>query len=221
MLPVAQHPEPLELRLLPGDLLRRVRAAQLQRFLDRQVLAVRLLDLHLDRHAVAVPARDVGRIESRHRPALDDQVLQDLVERMPDVDVGVGVGRTVMQHEARSSRAGLPNGLVDLVLLPLADPARLALREIAAHRKRRVGQIERRLVIGLRIVGHAGVVGGSIVRIGKDLQRVASLATGTAPAKNARASATSPRMRRARMSRSGNRSSSRSLCTNSTATRRP
>jgi hypothetical protein len=33
--------------------------------------------------------------------ALDDDVLEDLVDRVADVDVAVGVGRAVVQHEAR------------------------------------------------------------------------------------------------------------------------
>ena len=117
---------------------------------------MRLLDLHLDRHPVAVPAGHVRRIEPRHRPALDDDVLQDLVERMPDVDVGVRVRRAVVQHEARAPGAtprGSPRRLC--FCCHSLHPARLAPGEIAAHRKRRVGQIQRRLVIGFRIVGHA------------------------------------------------------------------
>jgi hypothetical protein len=33
---------------------------------------------------------------------LDDDVLEDLVDRVADVDLAVGVGRAVVQHEARA-----------------------------------------------------------------------------------------------------------------------
>ena len=151
MVPVAQHAQPPEVGLLLHDLLVRVGAREPLRFLDRDVLAVRLLDLHLDRHAVAIPARHVRRVEARERLALDDDVLQDLVDRVADVDVVVRVRRAVVQHEARPARRRRPDGLVDLLLLPLLDPGRLALREIAAHRKPRVRQIERGLVVELSI----------------------------------------------------------------------
>jgi hypothetical protein len=60
-----------------------------------------LLDLVLDRQAVAVPARHVGRVEAGQRLGTDDDVLEDLVHRVADVDVAIGVRRAVVQHEAR------------------------------------------------------------------------------------------------------------------------
>jgi hypothetical protein len=56
-------------------------------------------DLVLDGQAVAVPARHVGRVEAGHGLGADDDVLEDLVERVADVDAAVGVGRAVVQHE--------------------------------------------------------------------------------------------------------------------------
>ena len=51
-----------------------------------------LLDLPFDRQAMAVPARHVIRIEAEHLLASRHHVFEDLVERMPDMDVAVGVG---------------------------------------------------------------------------------------------------------------------------------
>jgi hypothetical protein len=99
MLPVAQDAEALELRLLPRDLLGCIGTAEAQRFFHRQMLAMCLFDLHLDWHAMAIPARHVGRVETRHRPALDNEILQYLVERVADVDIGVRIGRAIVQHE--------------------------------------------------------------------------------------------------------------------------
>ncbi len=147
VVPVAQHAEPLEVLLLPLDLLGRVGAREPLRLRRGDVLAVLLLDLHLDRHAVAVPARHVGRIETRQRAALHDHVLEDLVDRVADVDVAVGVGRAVVQDEARTPARGFADAPVEAARLPGGDPLGFALREVAAHGKRRVGQIEGVLVV--------------------------------------------------------------------------
>ena len=48
----------------------------------------------------------VRRVEARHRPRLDDDVLQDLVERVADVDLAVGVGRPVVQDELAARPCG-------------------------------------------------------------------------------------------------------------------
>ena len=154
MIPVTQHAQALEIRLLQRDLLGRVRPAQPLRLRDRQVLAVGLFDLHLDRHAVAIPARHVGRVEAGELFALDDDVLEDLVDGGADVDRTVRIRRTVVQHEARPAAARDAQRLVHFALLPILDPAGLAPGEIAAHGKRRVGEIQCRLVVGLRVVGH-------------------------------------------------------------------
>jgi hypothetical protein len=66
---------------------------------SRQVAAVQLLDGVLDRQAVAVPARCVERVEAFQLAALDDHVLEDLVDRVADVDLAVGVRRAVVQDE--------------------------------------------------------------------------------------------------------------------------
>ena len=189
MVPVAQHAEALELLALRVDLRGRVRAREPLRFRGRQVLAVRLLDLHLDGHAVAVPAGHVRRVEAREPLALDDDVLEDLVDRVPDVDVAVRVRRPVVQHEARPAGGRRANRLVHLPLLPVAHPAGLAPGQVPAHRERRVGQVQRRLVVGLRIVGH-GLQSAFVARQGR------------AVAKYSRACATSARICRVSASRS-------------------
>ena len=60
---------------------------------------VLFLDLPFDRQAVAVPARDVVGIEAEHLLAARHHVLENLVERMPDMDVAVRVRRAVVQDE--------------------------------------------------------------------------------------------------------------------------
>jgi hypothetical protein len=66
--------------------------------------AVLLLDLPFDGQAVAVPAGDVAGVLPHHLLGADDHVLQDLVQRVPDVEVAVGVGRAVVEREALAPR---------------------------------------------------------------------------------------------------------------------
>ena len=76
---------------------------------DRHLALLRAelaIDLQLDRQAMAVVADDVRRVEPGHRSRLDDEILQDLVHRRADVDVAVGVGRAVVQHELRRACRG-------------------------------------------------------------------------------------------------------------------
>lgn len=89
---------------------------------DGEVLAVHLLDLHFDRHAVAVPARNVRGLEALKGLFLEDHVLEDLVDGVTDVDVAVGVGRTVMKDELLGVAAGVDDAFVDVLFIPLPDP---------------------------------------------------------------------------------------------------
>jgi hypothetical protein len=76
--------------------------------------AVLLLDLPLDRQAVAVPARHVVAVVPAHLERAGDHVLQDLVERMADMDVAVGIGRAVMQHVFRAAVKRL--GIIECIV---------------------------------------------------------------------------------------------------------
>jgi len=149
VVPLAQHAEADEILLLALDLLGGKGAAQRARLVGRQVLAVQLLDLVLDRQAVAVPARHIGRVEAGQRLRAHDDVLEDLVDGMADVDVAVGVRRAVVEYKPRPPGRGLADLLVELAALPVGDPLRLAPGEIALHREGRVGKVQ-----GFSVVGH-------------------------------------------------------------------
>jgi hypothetical protein len=154
MLPVAEHAQALEVGHLLGDLLGGVGAAPGLHLVAAQLAPVGLLDLVLDRQAVAVPARHVHGIEAGQLARLDDHVLEHLVDRMADVQLAVRVRRPVVQHELRPADARIAQALVGALLLPLLHPRRLALGQIAAHREGRVGQVERGAVVGRFGRGH-------------------------------------------------------------------
>ncbi len=157
MVPVAEHADALEVGHLLRDLLGGVGAALRLHLVARQAAAEGLLDLVLDRQAVAVPARGVARVEAGELARLDDHVLQDLVGGVADVQLAVRVRRAVVQHEPRPAVARLAQPLVDALVAPRLDPARLALGQVAAHRERRVGQVQRLAVVDRR--SGAGSVG--------------------------------------------------------------
>src|SRR5436853_388861 len=78
---------------------------------------------------MAVPARHVVGIEAKHLLALCHHVLEDLVQRVANMDVAVGVGRSVMQHEFGAAARALAQLAVEVDLVPALEDFRLALRQ--------------------------------------------------------------------------------------------
>ena len=103
--------------------------------------------------AVAVPARHVHRVQPLELARLDDHVFQNLVDRMTDMDLAVGIRRAIVQHKLFCTAARDAQLFVNAFVFPFLGPARLALGQVAAHRKRRVGQVQGAAVIGF-CVGH-------------------------------------------------------------------
>ena len=58
-----------------------------------------LFDRVFDRQAMAVPPGDVLRVKTGELAALDDHVLEHLVQRVADVQFAVGVRRAIVQNE--------------------------------------------------------------------------------------------------------------------------
>ena len=133
--PVGENAEALEVLHLTLHLLVRVGAALGLTFFRRQVLAVLLLDLNFDRHAVAVPARNV-----RHGVAVDQLRLVELLRAL----------------------TGTAHDVVNVLPLPLVDPGRLTLGEAAAHRERRVWKVERILLGVFSCFGHIALISGPL-----------------------------------------------------------
>ncbi len=162
MVPVAEHAQAHEAAALAVDLACGVLAAGLAegvRVDGLADLADGLFDLQLDRQAVAIPARHVGRVEALQAAALDDDVLEDLVDRMADMDVAVGVGRAVVEDEALASGACFTQAVVDVHRLPALERVGFAFGQVAAHGEVGVRQVERVLVVGHGCVRASGCVG--------------------------------------------------------------
>ena len=149
VVPFTQHAQALEVLLLLCDLLGGVGAALGLHFVTAQVAAMGFFDLVLDRQAVAVPARHIDGVHALELARLDDHVLQDLVDRVAHVDLAVGVGRAVVQHELWSTGAHVAQLFVDALVVPFLDPARLTLGQVATHGEGGVGQVQGAAVVGL------------------------------------------------------------------------
>ncbi len=103
IVPVAKYAKANEVFFLAFDLFVSIFTAQAARFVCRQVFAVLFFDHVFDRQAVTVPAGHIGRIKARQVFGADDDVFKDLVDRVADVNVAVGVGGTIVKHKARTA----------------------------------------------------------------------------------------------------------------------
>ncbi len=159
LVPVAEYGQALEFLALDVDPLGGVFAAGLAELGGRHLVllaalgAERFLDLPFDRQAVAVPARHVVDVVAHQEFRTDDEVLEDLVQRMANMDIAVGVGRSVVQHEQRRARGltRLAHGVVEIGRFPGLEHFRLKLGQAGAHGKFGLGQED-----GLAIVAAGG-----------------------------------------------------------------
>ncbi len=153
---VAAHAETFELRCLDAHEAHRVLATQRTEIRLRRLLhALRaevLLHLVFDRLTVAVPTGYVGRVVPAHGLVLHDEVLQDLVERRPHVDVAVGIRRPIVEHEHGAIGTRLERAAVDIDLIPEPQPLGLPRGQAGPHRELRLRQVHRALVVDR--VGH-------------------------------------------------------------------
>ncbi len=114
---------------------------------------------------MAVPAGFIVHVEAQQEAAADNEVLQDLVQGVPDVDRAIGVGGPVVQHEQR--RSGRLSRLTDPMEQVVAPPAiqdlRLKLGQAGAHGEWRLRQED-----GGAIVPRVGGMGGGCGVVGHD-----------------------------------------------------
>ena len=159
--PVGEDPESLELRrLLRDPLFGKCVApgAQFGRGEGQLLLLNRAGNPLLDRQSMAVPARDVGRLESTHGLVPVDQFLEDLVQRGAHVDIVVRERRAIVQHVSRATGALALDGVVEPDLLPVGHAAGFTLRQRGAHREIR----PRKLQCIFQVLSHAGQKGARV-----------------------------------------------------------
>ena len=76
---------------------------------------------------MAVPARNVGRLEATQGLRFQDQILEDLVQRRANMHIAVGEGRAVMQDKPGRLRPGRHELPIKVRAIPLGQPLRLPL----------------------------------------------------------------------------------------------
>ena len=164
VLPVALHAQALELLALHVNPVGGKGAALLAEFVDRNLVlvlalgAILLFDLPFDGQAMAIPARHVIGVKPGHLARAGDDVLQDLVQRMADVDVAVGIGRAVMKHEQRLASGLFAQTLIEPHGFPALENFRLLLGQTRLHGKVGFRQ-EHRLAVAVGFFGLVGHLG--------------------------------------------------------------
>jgi hypothetical protein len=108
----------------------------------------RLDHLVLDRHAVTIPPRHVGRVETFEGAVLDDDVFEDLVEGMAHVDVAVGEGGAVMKDELGCALAFFGYFRREGKTIPELDAFRLGLRQVRLHGEGGLGDVQCGFIFG-------------------------------------------------------------------------
>ena len=157
MVPISQNPQPLELFALHVDPVLRIGpafGAELDRIdlvLVELLLAVLFLNLPFDRQAVAIPARNIGRVLAQQVLGAADHVLEDVIERVADMHVAIGVGRTIVEDELLAPGARLAQPAIEVLPVPPRQNARLLLRKPGLH-----GEIGLRQEDGVSIVARFG-----------------------------------------------------------------
>ena len=77
-----------------------------------------LFDERLDRQTVAIVTGHVRSIKAHHRTRFYDEILEDLIQRGPDMNVGIGVGRPVVKYELLAPLSGLGDRAVQVNFRP-------------------------------------------------------------------------------------------------------
>ncbi len=150
VVPLAEHAQPFELLALNVDEPFSILSAVLPDFHlshGELLLAQFLVHLVFNWQPMAVPPRDIDSIEAAHLAALDDHVLQDLIESGPQMNVPVGVRGTIMQDVTGAILGTLPQPLVKPHLFPPRQNLRFTLGEVGLHGKVGLRQIDCRLIV--------------------------------------------------------------------------
>jgi hypothetical protein len=100
---------------------------------------------------VTIPAGNERCLETSHRLRFHDQILEDLVEGRPHVDIAVRKGRTVMKNILWRSLASLLDGLIKPFLLPFRQKFRLTLSKPGLHWEVGLGKAN-----SVFVAGHKG-----------------------------------------------------------------
>ena len=114
-------------------------------------LAHVLRDFEFNRQAVAIPAGNVGRAFAAQRLILDDDVLEDFIQRRADVDVAIGKRRAVVQDKFFRAGTRRLDFFVKFRGGPFFQTLRLARDEVGLHGEVRARQVQGVFVVHCKI----------------------------------------------------------------------
>ncbi len=106
------------------------------------LLAVLFLDLPFDGQTVAIPSGHVISVLPKHLLAAVDDVLENLIECVTDMQMPVGVRRSVMEDEFLAALRRFANPAVEIRFLPAGEDFWLAFRKAGLHGKIRARQVD-------------------------------------------------------------------------------
>ena len=171
--PVAQHAQADKVFTLAVDLLSGIFAALGGEFSGGEFLtrlAIFLLHFQLDRQTVAVPTWNVRRVIARQSFGLNDNVFQNLVNRVTNMNAAIRIRRAIMQNEGFFAFFRCTDDAVQVIIGPTRQHSRFALGEIATHREPCFRQIQGGFIVTHQILG-------SVFRFDKHQQTYACLAS--------------------------------------------
>ncbi len=132
-IPFAQNTQSPEIFALLLDLFRGESTALGLHVVAAELASMQFLDGVFNRQAVAIPARNVLGIETGQLPAFHDHVFQHFVQGMADVQLAIGVGRAIVEHEQRGVATGIAQAVINPLLLPRLNPSGFALGQVTSH----------------------------------------------------------------------------------------
>ena len=114
--------------------------------------------LVFDRQTMAIPPWHEGHLVPLHQTRTNHKILQHLVEQVPQVQVAVGEGRTIVEHKWLRSRTSLAQFFGEIDLGPPGHRRWLVGGKASPHGEICLGQVERVFPLsffGGRCVAHA------------------------------------------------------------------
>ena len=144
MIPVTDDTKAYKIRALAIDLLIRIVAAGLAKFRSLYLLtslADFLFDGQLDRQPVTVPPGYVRRVVSAKTARLDYNVLKNLVQRVPEMNIAIGIRWTIVQHVLGTPASDLAHALVQVHVLPGLQQLRFTVGQVGFHRETGAWQV--------------------------------------------------------------------------------
>ena len=102
-----------------------------------------------NRKAMGIPARHVMSSIALHELVADNDILQCLIQRMTDVNLAVGIWRSIMQYKSRSAVffSLFQTLMIQVHILPHFYKAWFSFRKIATHREICFWQVQSLAVI--------------------------------------------------------------------------